>query len=65
MEYFYVTNSMPFTIASNYYLIISIFIYRIRLVSLTKERGWIHLKNIQWMDDQLKSRIMIKLKKVL
>ena len=35
-----------------------------RLVSLTKEDGWIHLEDIDWNAEQLKSGIVIKLKKV-
>lgn len=35
-----------------------------RLVSLSKEEGYIHLDDIEWTDQRLRSGVMIKLKKV-
>jgi len=35
-----------------------------RLVSLSEEEGWVHLEEIKWTDKQLKSGIIIKLKKI-
>ena len=36
-----------------------------RLVSLSKEQGYIHLQDIEWTKEQLRNGIIIKLKKVL
>jgi hypothetical protein len=35
-----------------------------RLVSLSKEGGWIHLEEIDWTAEQLKNGILVKLKEV-
>ncbi|MDQ7025224.1 MAG: transposase, partial [Anaerolineae bacterium] len=35
-----------------------------RLVSLSKETGYIHLDEIDWTDDRLKQGVMVKLQKV-
>lgn len=35
-----------------------------RLVSLSKDGGWIHLQDIEWSADRLKNGVMVKLKEV-
>jgi hypothetical protein len=35
-----------------------------RMVSLSKEGGWIHLDEIEWTPERLKNGVMVKLKEV-